>query len=38
MKKLRLNALFIGLTTLGFAQPKFTEQTLTKVRLTPLAA
>ena len=31
MKKLLLNALFIGLTTLGFAQPKFTEQTLTEV-------
>jgi hypothetical protein len=31
MKKLLLNALFMGLATLGFAQPKFTEQTLTEV-------
>ena len=31
MKKLLLNALFMGLATLAFAQPKFTEQTLTEV-------
>ncbi len=31
MKKVLFNALFMGLATLGFAQPKFTEQTLTEV-------
>lgn len=32
MKKLLLNALFMGVTTLGFAQPTFTEKTLTDMR------
>lgn len=32
MKKLLLNALFMGIVTLSFAQPTFTEKTLTDMR------